>query len=93
MLIVEVTSPSTERIDRSEKLLFYLQIPSLVEYIIIAQHTMNVEVHRRQEDGSWLTYYFNESDDVVELKSVELRIPLPYLYARVEFPTNADTDI
>ncbi len=92
ILIVEVTSPSTERIDRSEKLLYYLQIPSLQEYVVIDQHKMNVEVHRRQANGGWLTYCFNESDDVVELTSVELFIPLPDIYRRVQFEKDANRD-
>src|SRR5437660_7721120 len=33
-LIIEVSSPSTERIDRSEKLLAYKQVKSLKEYVI-----------------------------------------------------------
>ena len=92
ILIIEVTSPSTERIDRSEKLLYYLQIAGLQEYVVIDQHRMNVEVHRRQANGGWLTYCFNESDDVVELTSVELSIPLPDIYRRVQFEKDANRD-
>ncbi len=92
ILIIEVTSPSTERIDRSEKLLYYLQIPSLQEYVVIDQDKMNVEVHRRQPNGGWLTYCFNESDDVVDLTSVELSIPLPDIYRRVQFQKDANRD-
>lgn len=89
ILIVEITSPSTENIDRREKLLFYQHMPSVLEYIVIDQHQMNVEVHRRQPNGGWITYYFNETSDVVELASVELTIPLPELYRRVKFDNNA----
>jgi Uma2 family endonuclease len=86
ILIIEVTSPSTRRVDRSEKLLYYLQIPSLQEYLIVDQHRMNVEIHRRQPNGAWVTYYFNETSDIVELTSIDLSIPLPDLYRRVQFP-------
>ena len=92
ILIVEVISPSTGRIDRSEKLLYYLQMPSLREYVIVDQETMNVEVHRRQINGGWITYIFNETSDVVELASVELSIPLPDIYRRVQFQKNANRD-
>lgn len=85
VLIIEITSRSTEKIDRREKLLFYLQMPSLHEYVIVDQHKMNVEVHRRQETGSWITYYFNESDDEIEFKSVELTLPITEIYRRVKF--------
>jgi Uma2 family endonuclease len=37
VLLIEVLSPSTERTDRGEKLLNYLQITSLIEYLIVSQ--------------------------------------------------------
>lgn len=91
ILIIEVTSPSTETIDRREKLLFYLQMPSVQEYVIVSQSKIAVEVHRRQPDGRWITYYFNESDETVELASVELTLPLTEIYRRVKFESNART--
>ncbi len=90
-LIIEVASPSTKRTDRSEKLLYYLQMPSLREYVIIDQHKMNVEIHRRQTDGGWITYYFDEPDDMVEFTSVELTLPITEIYRRVKFE-NRDAD-
>lgn len=42
--------------------------------------------------SSWLTYCFNESDDVVELTSVELSVPLPDIYRRVQFQKDANRD-
>jgi len=85
VLIVEVTSRSTKHIDRREKLLFYLQIKSLREYVIIDQDRMNVEVHRRRADGTWITYYFDEDDEAVEFASVELTLPITEIYRRVRF--------
>ncbi len=64
-------------------------MPSVLEYAVVDQHRMNVEVHRRQPDGRWITYYFNESREIVEFASVELSIPLPELYRRVRFEQNA----
>ncbi|MEQ1604520.1 MAG: Uma2 family endonuclease [Pyrinomonadaceae bacterium] len=92
ILIIEVTSPSTKKIDRREKLLFYQQMPSVREYVVVDQHRMNVEVHRRQPNGGWITYYFNEKSDIVELASVDLTVPLPELYRRVQFDKNARRD-
>ncbi|MFZ1700476.1 MAG: Uma2 family endonuclease [Pyrinomonadaceae bacterium] len=91
ILIIEVTSPATKNIDRREKLLFYQQMPSVQEYVVVDQHKMNIEVHRRQPNGGWITYYFNEACEVVELASVELSIPLPDLYRRVRFRKNGTT--
>lgn len=84
ILIIEITSPSTRGIDRREKLLFYQAMASVQEYLIVEQDKMKAEVHRRQPNGGWMTHYFNESSDTVELQSINLTIPLPDLYVRVK---------
>ena len=91
-LIIEIISKSTARVDRTEKVFLYQQIPSLQEYVVIDQYRMEVQVHRRQENGGWITYFFNESDDMVEFTSVDLQIPLPEIYRRVTFEPNANRD-
>jgi Uma2 family endonuclease len=86
ILIVEVLSPSTQEIDRREKLLFYQQMPSIQEYAVVEQQKMLVEIHRRQPDGRWITYYFNEgADEEVEFQSVEMTMTLGEIYRRVKF--------
>jgi Uma2 family endonuclease len=86
ILIVEVISPSTREIDRREKLLFYQQMPSVQEYAVVEQEKMHVEIHRRQSDGRWITYYFNQNaDEEVEFQSVELKMTLGEIYRRVNF--------
>lgn len=92
ILIIEVTSTSTEHIDRREKLLFYQQMPSVLEYVVIDQYRMSVEVHRRQNDGRWITYYFNEPSEEVEFSSVELTLPITEIYRRVSFEPNANRE-
>lgn len=92
ILIVEVTSPSTIGIDRREKLLFYQQMPSVQEYAVIDQHRIYIELHRRQPNGGWITYYFDASDDELEFQSVGLTMPITEIYRRVRFEKNARTD-
>jgi Uma2 family endonuclease len=52
-LIVEITSPSTESIDRREKAFTYRKIPSLRAYLIVDQNRRWVERHWRDEAGEW----------------------------------------
>jgi len=87
ILIIEVLSPSTQEIDRREKLLFYQQMPSVHEYAVVEQQKMLVEIHRRQPDGRWITYYFNHenADEEVEFQSVKLTMTLGEIYRRVKF--------
>ncbi|MGC8509051.1 MAG: Uma2 family endonuclease [Thiomonas sp.] len=48
-LVIEVTSPSTERIDRLEKVFAYQQMPGLREYLIV--DSANVAVDRYHRSG------------------------------------------
>ena len=87
ILIIEVISPSTREIDRREKLNIYQRIPTVQEYIIIEQEKIQIELHRRQDDGRWITYFYNKSDlgKIVEFESVEMQITPDEIYRRVEF--------
>lgn len=55
VVLVEVTSPSTEEYDREEKLEHYKKIPALREVVFVAHDALRVDVVRRQEDGGWAT--------------------------------------
>src|SRR5262249_13548699 len=52
-VVVEVLSRSTERYDRGEKWEAYQRIPSLSDYLLVAQATVRVEHFQREGDGSW----------------------------------------
>lgn len=90
VLIVEVISPSTERIDRREKLLTYRTLQSIREIVLISQQEVSVELHRRQSDGRWVTYYFDRTDTEFTLESVDLTLALDEVYRRVSFEAEAN---
>jgi len=77
-LIVEILSPSTERIDRGEKFAAYIQIPSLQEYVLVHQDQQRVEVYRRIDD--WERRIFGAGDEF-ELMSLDIPIAIDELYA------------
>lgn len=79
-LIIEVLSPTTENIDRREKLASYRRLTSLTEYVLISQDRQQVEIYRRQGDIGWLYLSF-EADDHMELASVGFTVPITGLYA------------
>lgn len=51
-LVAEVLARSTQTFDRGPKLDAYQQIPSLKQYVLIAQDEVRVSVYDR-DDGSW----------------------------------------
>ena len=80
VLVIEVLSPSTEAIDRREKLHAYRHLPALQEYVLISQDRQQVEIYRRQGDVGWLFITF-EPGDSVEFASVGATLPIAELYA------------
>jgi len=46
--VVEVLSPSTQHIDRREKLVNYCRLISLQEYVIVSQRRAELEIYRRE---------------------------------------------
>ncbi len=65
VLLIEVTSPSTDGIDRREKLLAYRTLPSLKEYALVAQDKPEIEIHTRLSDTSWEVITLTPADPVV----------------------------
>ena len=78
-LIVEVLSPSTQSIDRREKLQNYSQIDTLEEYVLVAQRTPEVTFYRR--DSDWEPVVVRSPEGVAEFQSISLFLPMTRLYA------------
>jgi Uma2 family endonuclease len=88
-LIIEVSSPGTERIDRSEKLLAYKLVKSLKEYVIVSQDRVHIEVFRRGRGDRWSWQVLTELDDELRLESVGLTLTVAQAYRRVKLPQRA----
>lgn len=89
-LVVEVLSPSTENYDFGKKFTLYPSIPSLQEYLLVAQDRCHVAHYVRQGDNTWLLSETFALDDTLALPSIDGRLALRDVYQRVEFPANAD---
>ncbi|MEA5529260.1 Uma2 family endonuclease [Dolichospermum sp. UHCC 0684] len=79
-LIIEVLSPSTETIDRREKLVNYRSLASLKEYVLISQNEIKVEVYRQDEKGNWTIQILINRDDKLHLDSVGLILEMAEIY-------------
>src|SRR5262245_35744375 len=56
--IVEILSPTTEKYDRGKKFQHYKRIPSVHEYVLVAQDEMLIDRYVRQPDQSWIVTTF-----------------------------------
>jgi Uma2 family endonuclease len=88
-LIVEVISPSTERIDRHEKMMAYKSVPSLEEYLLVSQDEMRVEVYRRT-GSEWEVSVFTGAEDELEFSCVALSLSVAEIYRNVRLPETGE---
>jgi Uma2 family endonuclease len=79
VLIVEVTSPSTEDYDRGEKLGQYQRLPSVKEILLVSHREPQLVVHRRGADGLWGSHE-ETAGGTIELASVGLRFAVDDVY-------------
>jgi len=78
-VLVEVLSPSTEDYDRGEKLGNYKQIPSLEEVLLVAHDRQEVEIVRREPDGTW-SRQIAASGDSARLSSLDCELKVSEIY-------------
>ena len=85
-VIFEVLSPSTESYDRGTKLELYRTIAALQDYILVSQSEVRIAQYTRQENNLWLLRDYESLDDVLNIPSIGVSLPLRAVYNRVEFP-------
>jgi Uma2 family endonuclease len=86
-VIVEVLSPSTEAFDRGEKFHRYRAwLPTLTDYLLVAQHRPLIDHYHRQEDGTWVLRTLEGLQAHVHLETIGCTVPLADVYERIVFP-------
>jgi len=86
VLIVEVLSNSTQGYDRGEKFDHYQTIPSLTDYLLVAQDELGVLLYTRQADH-WDLRDISGVESLVHLPSVQATLALADIYALIELPS------
>jgi len=82
-LIVEVLSKSTRRMDETTKRIAYTQIDSLLEYVLIEQDFVDIEIIRRRTGWQSERFYLGDS---LTFESIALTLTVEDIYARVNNP-------
>lgn len=83
-VLAEVLSASTEAYDRGKKFDHYQSIDSLKEYLLVSSDRVHADLFTRQSDGRWILSKANALEDWIDLASLECRLSLADLYAKVE---------
>jgi Uma2 family endonuclease len=77
-VVIEVLSKSTESYDRDEKRLYYQLLPSLREYVLVAQDRRSIEVWRRDGDA-WI-HSIHQAGAKVALPSIGVELEVDEIY-------------
>lgn len=77
--LAEVLSPSTESVDRREKLLAYQSVPELRDYLIVSADERYLERYRRDDLEGWW-YHEYRDDATVKLPYLNLNLTLDDIY-------------
>lgn len=91
IVVIEVLSEKTRRIDCSEKRDAYLAIPSLHVYLLFEQSCAAAMVFRRTGQG-FVEERYAGSDAVIPLTEVGANLPLSEVYERVEFAPELEAE-
>lgn len=83
-MIAEVLSPTTAAYDRGEKFEDYKTIPTLKEYLLIAQDRVLVERFERNGED-WERTAYRDIEETVVLQSLGCAIPLREIHAGLPF--------
>ena len=84
-LIIEVLSHTTEKYDLGQKAELYRAIPSLQDYILIAQNRHYIAHYQRQNDQSWLLREYRDENATIDLESMQAKLNLIDVYDKVIF--------
>ena len=92
VVLFEVLSRSTRRIDAGEKKDAYLTIPSLCVYALVEQETAAVIIFRRTSAG-FVREVHEGLDAVVPLSEIGIDLPLREIYDGVEFMPEVEEEL
>lgn len=84
VVIFEVLSRGTRRIDEGEKKDAYLSLPSLLVYALVEQDSAAVAVYRRA-GSEFVREVYDSPNAVIPLPEIDTELPLADIYDGIEF--------
>ena len=86
IVVFEVISPTSGRMDRIVKVREYAAVPSILRYVIVESASIGLMVlERRSGDRTW-TVTTLMTDDLLPLPEIGIEIPVAELYEGIDFP-------
>ncbi len=88
VVVFEVISPTSGRIDRIVKVREYAAVDTILRYIIVESGYVELTIYARQAAGQNWTGTTATADDSIRLPELGIEIPVADLYEGVEFPAS-----
>ena len=82
-VIIEVLSPSTLDYDYGTKLVWYRELPTVEDYVLVSQDAYRVEVFHRATEGRWILTTHQGADASCSIESLQISIPLADIFSGV----------
>ena len=84
ILILEVLSKGTAKVNKTDKLREYRKISTLQHYLIPRQDEAYIELYSRH-GVKWLYEGFDTQNPLIELKAFEVTVDIKAIYEGIEF--------
>ncbi|CAN2044382.1 putative restriction endonuclease domain-containing protein [Candidatus Magnetomoraceae bacterium gMMP-1] len=88
ILIAEVLSESTKDYDRGSKFTAYRTIETLQNYILIDQKNIHLECFFKENNGIWRLHEYFSLSEILNIESINIKIPVNEIYDRVSLSLN-----
>ena len=86
VVVFEVLSPTSGRIDRIVKVREYAAVPSIRRYVILESSSVGLMVMERSEPGeAWRTTVLAEGD-ILRMPEIGIEVPVAEIYEGIAFP-------
>jgi len=85
VVLIEVLSDATQDYDRGQKFQHYRTLPSLKEYLTIAQDAPHVEHWIRQDQDRGSFAEFNNPSQTIQLPTIGCTLPMAEIYRKVDW--------
>jgi Uma2 family endonuclease len=92
VVLIEVLSESTRDYDRGRKFEYYRTLPSLREYLTVAQDKPHVEHWTRQQEDRGMLVEFHNLSQIIPLESIACALPLAEIYDKIDWAAAGEAE-
>jgi len=85
VVLIEVLSGSTQDYDRGRKFQHYRSLPSLMEYLTVAQDEPHLEQWSRKYEDTGLFVEYNNLSQSIPLAAIDCVLPMSEIYRKIDW--------